>query len=485
MDVTKIISWLPFNESTTQDFLENTWTANGNPAIENGALKLDGNSSYLSKDEPITLGGQDFTIRGKFNMSSDTGKWARIFSIFNTAESEADAIRLARDNTSSNLAILVFNTSNTTAITLGRDYDFELDYSHDEGKVRFFLDGVLKVTITKTIEQTTFTKIYLGKSNFSADGYFVGKVSQFMILDGVALHSENFTPPTANDYVDWQLAVAGYAPVKISFDVETYLRNAQKGWRVYNPGEAELLDTTGATTVEVPYTQSVTGKAFYGGTLSDMFHTPAGLKEIWIRFDFSVRGDHDAVQRVGHWNNSSNTVFGLGSNRYWNGSYWVEEIAFNGETILMPERNQLYQCLLHIKSDATDGLVELTIDKEIHTWTGNINDGNDLNNLVVLSQHSDMRFSNVVVSETELTLDDGWHRDSFGVETKITAPVLNIRLQGSNVKFPLSTKRKANSLAIRVGDRNFYNTSVATDSTLAGAARYLLDDEARALSTAT
>ena len=156
MDVTKIISWLPFNESTTQDLLGGAWAANGNPTIENGALKLDGNSSYLSKDEPITLGGQDFTIRGKFNMSSDTGKWARIFSIFNTAESEADAIRLARDNTSSNLAILVFNTSNTTAITLGRDYDFELDYSHSDGKVRLFLDGVLKVTITKTIEQTTF-----------------------------------------------------------------------------------------------------------------------------------------------------------------------------------------------------------------------------------------------------------------------------------------------------------------------------------------
>ena len=378
---------------------------------------------------------------------------------------------------------MVLNTSNTTAITLDSDCDFEIDYSHSDGKVRLFLDGVLKVTITKTIEQTTFTKIYLGKSNFSADGYFVGKISQFMILDGVALHSENFTPPTATDYTDWQLAVAGYAPVKISFDVETYLRNAQKGWRVYNPGEAELLDTKGATTVEVPYTQSVTGKAFYGGTLSDMFHTPDGLKEIWIRFDFVAKNYSDSALRVGHWNSSQNSIVGLGGGALAYSQY--NRITFNGTTILNPVFGQRYQCLLHIKSGATNGLVELTIDKDFYSYSGNINGGNDLNNLVILNTSSSVQFSNVVVSETELTLDDGWHRDSFGVETKINAPVLNVRLQGANVKFPLSTKRKSNSLTIRVGDRNFYNTSVAASSSLAGAARYLLDDKARALSTAT
>ena len=493
MDVTKIISWLPFNESVTQDLLGGTWTAVGSLAVEDGALALESSSTrnYIYTTPP-ELGMSDFTIDWwEYIPASVNSFTGQMLGIDGTTGSNTRCLALTYLKSSAPSMDLGRGTGASWSFdgksigTKIRDQWVHRAVVRSGNSIYAFENGTLftSVSFSDSIS-VSGSSLFIG--NFARENrQFVGKLKHVRIHVGAALWTANFTPPTAENYADWQLAVAGYAPVKIAFDVETYLRNAQKGWRVYNPGEAELLATDGATTVEVPYTQSVTGKAFYGGTLSDMFHTPDGLKEIWIRFDFSVRGDHDAVQRVGHWSNSSNTVFGLGSNHYWNGSYWVEEIAFNGETILMPERNQLYQCLLHIISDATDGLVELTIDKEIHTWTGNINGGNDLNNLVVLSQHSDMQFSNVVVSETELTLDDGWHRDSFGVETKIHAPVLNVRLQGSNVKFPLSTKRKANSLTIRVGDKNFYNTSVATGSSLAGAARYLLDDEARALSTAT
>lgn len=199
---TKLIAYLPFDTSTTEDLCGNTWTTSGTPTIANGALKLDGNSSYLAMDGGITLGGQDFTIRGKFNMSSSTGSYPRILQIFNTANSNIDAICIARQETSSNLRVYVFDTYQTTAITLGRDYDFELNYSRDEYKVRFFLDGVLKITLTQAIARTTFANFYLGRSNYSDNAYFVGTLDEFMIFDGVALHTENFTPSIDVDYIE-------------------------------------------------------------------------------------------------------------------------------------------------------------------------------------------------------------------------------------------------------------------------------------------
>ena len=477
VDVTKIISWLPFNESVTQDLIGNAWSAYGTPTLENGAVHLP-SGAYLTANNIIDLNSDKWTFSCRCYCVSRSGENG-FFGLGEGPnrrgiEASDDGIFVAAPGGGSWQA----KTSTRFFSSLNQWVHLEVD--KDGTSLKFFCDGNLVWSTTINGLDDTGNFVLGGNSyGYTNDLYF----DEVLFLEGIALHSENFTPPTENDYADWQLAVAGYAPVKISFDVETFLRNAQKGWRVYNPGEAELLATEGATTVEVPYTQSVTGKAFYGGTLSDMFHTPAGLKEIWIRFDFVATNYADSHLYVGHWNSSQNSIVGLGGGALDYSKY--NRITFNGTTILNPVFGQRYQCLLHIKSDATNGLVELTIDKDFYSYSGNINGGNDLNNLVILNTSNSVQFSNVVVSETELTLDDGWHRDSFGVETKINAPVLNVRLQGSNVKFPLSTKRKSNSLTIRVGDKNFYNTSVATSSSLAGAARYLLDDKARALSTAT
>lgn len=477
MDVTKIISWLPFNESTTQDLLGNSWTAYGSPtiadtnAINGKALQLNGSSQYLLSERE--LGGQDFTV-SCYENKTGSGRDGAVFVLYYD-ESHFMAL---------NGGGWYINYNSTNNMPTGLNH-VEFNYVHNEQKIYYFVNGLLvNARATDIFAQRRLYKIALGcglwQQGANSVKYWAGTIDEFQIYDGVALHSENFTPPTAENYADWQLAVAGYAPVKISFDVETYLHNFKKGWRVYNPGEAELLDTKGATTVKVPYTQSVTGKAFYGGTLSDMFHTPDGLKEIWIRFDMVKRYSSNGNFYVGQFLNSLNSALGFYGNFY----VTLEDMFFyRGTKILKTGVGKIYHCLLHIKSNSAEGVHELTIDRDTYTYRGNVNDGNDLNNLVVYSSDGGLTFSNVVVSETELTLDDGWHRDSFGVETKINAPVLNVRLQGSNVKFPLSTKRKSNSLTIRVGDKNFYNTSVATDSTLAGAARYLLDDKARALST--
>ena len=475
MDTTNLKVYLPFDYSPTQDLIGNTWTANGNVEIIGTKANFDG-ASYLKMTELFEFTGQPFTICCKFSATKNTTSGAVALwqmyigssNRFQIGVTTAGKMEAYKDSGTINI------TSSATFFD-GQEHHAECDF--DGETWYFFVDGVLWGSKAHTFTAQNYT-LYVG-TNFSANRKFTGSIDEFMIYDGVALHTENFTPPTDDEYTNLKLDLGANIPVEKSFDVETSIRNAAKGWRVYNPGYAELIDG-GGTTVTVDETQSIAGKAFYGGQLSDMFHTPDGLKEIWIRFDFAVTSNGDNSPRVGHWSNSSNKIFGLSGSL--SGYTNTRQFSFNGTTVLPQANfNQIYHCLLHIKSDSTDGLVELTLDKENFTWTGNINGGEDLNNLVIRSTNSNLLFSNVVVSETQLTLEDGWHKRYFGVETKINAPVLNIRLRGENKKFPLNTKRDDKSLTVRVGNRNFYNTSVATTDSLAGSARFLLDDTARAL----
>ena len=154
---------------------------------------------------------------------------------------------------------------------------------------------------------------------------------------------------------------------------------------------------------------------------------------------------------------------------------------------LNPDANN--RCLIHMISDATDGLFEITINGSTHRYTGNVNGGDDFNNIFLYSYLSpeetdDKRvlFSNVIISQTPITIEDGWHVDSVDVESKIIAPVLNLRARGENRKFKLHTKKSKPANAISVAGRKFYGKLVATTDDNAGVIRVRYDDADYALS---
>ncbi len=225
MSTANLVSWLPFDTSTTQDLCGNEWTVSGSPTISDNALQLNG-SSYLQKSGGITLGGQDFTICGKFNMSSSSGASCRIFSLHDAASTTKNCINLARYRTSSDLYTdcMGANSSNF-ACTYDEQYHFEYSYSHDEGIVRIFIDGVLKLTWSRTIARTTFPNVFINKSNWPADGYLTGSIDEFQIYDGVALHTADFVPPTEDDYVADKLALGAEAAFSFDVDVEAQIIN--------------------------------------------------------------------------------------------------------------------------------------------------------------------------------------------------------------------------------------------------------------------
>ena len=255
-------------------------------------------------------------------------------------------------------------------------------------------------------------------------------------------------------------------------------------WRYFNAGDADLL-ATGGTTQTVPSTQSVTGIAFKNNSTADLFNTPTGLKEIYMRFDFWCQSSHMAAWyfQAGCWSSSRSSIIGM---HYSNNSgvcYLRDGSSDRGS--LYQNIEQLNHVLLHIKSDATDGLIEFTLNGKTISWRGNVNDGNDLDRLGMRAGDSgyNVLFSNIIVSDSALDLNAGYHHQLIPTETEVTAPVLNVRWQGANHQFYLSTKRTTPALTVRVGDKNFYYPIINAVSALASAVRLLLDDTARALTT--
>ena len=484
MDATKLLAYLPFDESPTEDLCGGSWAAHNNPIIQNCQLNFNASEQYVSCDDEITLGGQDFTICCKVNMNTLSGNYATVFALFNSMESNQNKIGIERDNTSTTKFYFAC-MGNTTTFDFALNYTrhLEIDYLHSLNKILVFVDGKQKGTRNVTINEMTFANCWLGKSNYSSDGDFVGTIDEFQIFDGVALHSEDFTPPDDSDYADIKLESGQKPRLICDFDTQRRVFNAAKGWRYHNLGTADLL-ATGGTTVNVDKSKSATGVAFYGGSLNDMFNVPEGLKEVWMRFDWWITASSTGVNfKVGAWHSKGNYATINTTGALWGDSIRIQLL---GNIIGYMPDNSLTTCLLHIKSHTTDGVVEFDGGGMHYKFTGNVLDGNDLTDLFIYSgSGSTCLFSNVVVSETEITTDIGFQNLDFAVDTKILAPVLNVRRRGETVKLPFKSapSEVKNAVAVRYAGKNFYNPRVAVNNAKASDVKFTVDDSNFALSS--
>ena len=225
--------YLPFDNSATEDLCGNTWTTTGNPtigedgAISGKALQLNG-SSYLSKSGGISLGGKDFTICGRAKLDTSVAKaWGGLFSF------DKNRLRLIRYSTETNkfeIGIKGSVYSITTSIDMTADnFHWEIDYTHSDGKWRVFINGTQVYSQSSTtLSLTTYSTVYIGHNGDTATNdfrYWGGTIDEFQIYDGVALHTANFTPPTANDYLDLKRALGVTVPFEGTFDVVRHIAN--------------------------------------------------------------------------------------------------------------------------------------------------------------------------------------------------------------------------------------------------------------------
>ena len=435
-EATKVLLHFDDENNPWKDECGNEWTAYKSPSIgtdnatfEKG-LQLSG-GSYIYTSQPVLFGGKDFTIDFWAYAASSQVNYASFLGFKSDGTGGGNgknSLFFGRNNGSSNLRYGMWNNSggslsnqvvDTTFLNRRRHY--ALVYQHETLQWKIFVDGqlVFSTTLSQAISEIE-RYIFIGRTPYSGSQYFNGTIDEFRIVDGLAIWTENFTPP-AGPYetlnynellLDTERNVKSITstnadairnvtnPVTLELPIVRELKEAipvtvladskrcieksvelaidivrktannvtvnidiqrevKHTWRYENAGTAEGLKVSG-TTVTVNSTKSKTGTAFWQTNRVATFPIPA-TKELWVKFDlYYGNAQWRAYDRL----NGNDTGIGI----YQTSQGLVSYI--NGPTsyLLKPQNpfttNKLYTVLLHMVSDSENGLLECWVDGE-------------------------------------------------------------------------------------------------------------------------
>ena len=192
---------------------------------------------------------------------------------------------------------------------------------------------------------------------------------------------------------------------EINFDI---VREVKKTWRYENYGTADLLKVPGTTVTGLNETKSKTGSAFWQTNRVATFPILA-TKELWVKFDiYYGNAQWRAYDRL----NGNDTGIGI----YQTSQGLISYI--NGPTsyLLKPQnpftKSKLYTVLLHMISDAENGLIECWVDGEKYysedfaseglIYKGNVENGADFENFYLQTPNANNLFSNVIISNARI-----------------------------------------------------------------------------------
>lgn len=189
-----------FIDNSTNNF---AITASGNTSVNSfqpftpnpsyatyGSTYFDGSGDYLTLSNSISASG-DFTLECWFNLSSPQANYRMLcgqsvagsgtYASFNSYGFEAQF---------SNVAASVVNFAYTFQVGVW----YHLAMTRVGSTIYIFVNGVSQA-LTYGSQSTTFTMQYLGVG-YSTVYPFNGYISNFRFVNGTALYTANFTPPT-------------------------------------------------------------------------------------------------------------------------------------------------------------------------------------------------------------------------------------------------------------------------------------------------
>ncbi|MBR0060024.1 MAG: LamG domain-containing protein, partial [Selenomonadaceae bacterium] len=378
MDATKLKVWLPFDESATADKCGNTWTATGNVSLDTTITKFGGASVHLPS-------GAYLTANNIINLNAD--KWtfdAWAYCVSSTGDDGFIALSEGasrRGITAGNDGVYVASSGggswqkSTSSVKFPsvKNQWVHLAIVKNDTTVTFYQDGVSVWSFTTSALNNNGVFILGGSSyGYGNDIYF----DEVRFFEGDALWTENFTPPTAEDYQDLSIELDGQFIFAV--DVERKLSNVveftadvqrtlKTKWRYINLGTADTLITTGTTLENLDESKSVTGTAFYQTTRAKCFDLSA-TDEVWIKFDVYFNGS----DRWRAYNGGTNGITGITAQTTGDLSFFSNETNVQQSTSIC-KKNQLQTVLLHMISGSSAGVVEAWVDgTKIYTYTGDV-----------------------------------------------------------------------------------------------------------------
>jgi len=199
-----LVAYLPFDKSVTEDLCGGTWTVSGNPTIQDGALYVSG-AAYVAKDGGCSLGGQDFTTSCFLKNGPNNNTNLLSVFYFSTRANDASSRINFYINPGGTLTLMSFNenykqVSKSTwesKVTWDIDTDWAhvaVVYVHSTNTLTAYLNGVAVCSVVRNIPRTLFNVFNTGyntRDKTAVNCY----IKDWQVYDGVALWTEDFTPP--------------------------------------------------------------------------------------------------------------------------------------------------------------------------------------------------------------------------------------------------------------------------------------------------
>ena len=235
-DNTNLVSWYKFDGNGNDMLTDSSGNGyhlinnnnaifdNGNYRLGNGSVYFNGSSQYLDMSasiNPYTIwnNGNGITFACWFKMSTSSGTWARIFDFADNAigTNPSNYIIISRIGTGTTIKIAI-STNAETNFTTTMSY-VDNNWHHvawsisSSGIWSIWIDSVLQIlsgtgamgtltgTYPKMLPNATWTKRWIGRSAFSADGWYVGNIDDFRIYNKVLTNFEVNTLFTMGDNI--------------------------------------------------------------------------------------------------------------------------------------------------------------------------------------------------------------------------------------------------------------------------------------------
>ena len=162
----------------------------GNPI--GGSVHFDGTGDYLSfaTSTDFALGTDDWTVEWFAYPTSET-QYQRHFYLQGSSSSNIDGVFAD----SSGIAFGRTGGWAPTAVPHPLNQWNHYALVHDSTNMRLYINGVESLTSTRNFGTDSTKTLNIGYSNSTFGGYFTGYISNFRILKGTALYTEDFTPP--------------------------------------------------------------------------------------------------------------------------------------------------------------------------------------------------------------------------------------------------------------------------------------------------
>ena len=165
--------------------------------IGNGSLYLGGSGAHVeisSSVNPYNIwlnNGITFAIW--FKMNTISGSSSRIFDFSDNAigVNPINYISINKNTTATTLLFNINGTSYTSPILIDNMWHHIVWSISSTGVWFIYIDGIYyNPNITRTIPNTTWSKRFIGRSGFSADGWYIGNIDDFRIYNRVFTVSE-------------------------------------------------------------------------------------------------------------------------------------------------------------------------------------------------------------------------------------------------------------------------------------------------------